>query len=43
VKDGTEALNEEQLDRLARYFDEEVISAQYYKIPRAKIQRPAIG
>jgi uncharacterized protein (TIGR00369 family) len=29
VKDGTEALNEEQLDRLARYFDEEVTFSRH--------------
>jgi hypothetical protein len=40
---GVEALDREQLDRLASYFDEEVISAQNYKIPWAKIQRLATG
>jgi hypothetical protein len=32
VRDGGGALSEEQLERLARYFDEEVIAAQNYKI-----------
>jgi hypothetical protein len=40
---GAEALDREQLDRLASYFDEEVISAQNYTIPWAKIQRLATG
>lgn len=31
MRDGTEAMNEEQLGRLARYFDEEVIAAAKYK------------
>jgi hypothetical protein len=44
MTDGSvEALNQEQLDRLASYFDEEVISAPNYKIPWAKVQRPATG
>ena len=38
---GVEALNPEQLERRASYFNEEVISAQNYKISRAKVQRPA--
>jgi hypothetical protein len=40
---GVEALNQEQLDRLASYFDEEVMSAQNYKILWAKDQCPATG
>jgi len=40
---GVEALNPEQLERLASYFDEEIISAQKYKIPRPKVQRSATG
>jgi hypothetical protein len=31
VRDGGGALSEEQLERLARYFDEEVIAATKYK------------
>jgi hypothetical protein len=31
--DGGGALNEEQLERLARYFDEEVMSSRNYKPP----------
>jgi hypothetical protein len=31
VRDGGGALSEEQLERLARYFDEEVIAARKYK------------
>jgi hypothetical protein len=38
---GVEALNSEQLEKLASYFNEEVISAQNYKIPWAKVQRSA--
>jgi hypothetical protein len=42
MTDGSvEALNREQLDRLASYFDEEVIPAPNYIIPWAKVQRPA--
>jgi hypothetical protein len=40
---GVEALNPEELERLASYFDEEVISAQKYKNPRTKVQRSATG
>ena len=40
---GTEALDREQLDRLASYFDEEVMSAKNYRIPWAKVQRLATG
>ena len=39
---GVEALNPEQLETLASYFNEEVLSAQNYKLPWAKVQRPAI-
>jgi hypothetical protein len=31
MRDGGEALSGEQLERLARYFDEEVIAAPKYK------------
>jgi hypothetical protein len=31
VRDGGGLLSEEQLERLARYFDEEVIAATKYK------------
>ena len=31
MSDGRGALNGEQLERLARYFDEEVIAANKYK------------
>ncbi len=34
---GVEALNSEQLERLASYFDEEVISAQNYKTLWSKV------
>jgi hypothetical protein len=40
---GVEALNPEQLERLTSYFEEEVMSAENYKIPWAKVQRPATG
>ena len=40
---GVEALNPEQLEKLASYFNEEVISAENYKIPWAKAQCPATG
>ena len=40
---GVGELDRKQLDRLASYFDEEVISAQNYKIPWAKVQHPATG
>jgi hypothetical protein len=40
---GVEALNPEQLERLASYFDEEVISAKNYKNPRTKVQCLATG
>jgi len=40
---GVEALNQEQLEKLASYFNEEVMSTKNYKIPRAKVQRPTIG
>ena len=40
---GVGELNQEQLDRLASYFDEEVISVPNYKIPWAKVQRLATG
>jgi hypothetical protein len=40
---GVEALNPGQLEKLASYFNEEVISAENYKIPRAKVQRPTTG
>ena len=34
MTDGSvEALNQEQLDRLASYFDEEVTSTRNYKLP----------
>jgi hypothetical protein len=34
-------LSQEQLTRLAQYFDERVTSARNYKIHRAQIHRPA--
>jgi hypothetical protein len=34
-------LSQEQLTRLAQYFDERVTSARNYKIPRAQIHRRA--
>jgi hypothetical protein len=40
---GVEALNPEQLERLASYFNEEVMSARNYKIPWVKIQRSTTG
>ena len=39
---GVEALNPEQLERLASYFDEEVMSAKN-KIPWTKVQCLATG
>jgi hypothetical protein len=41
VRDGGGALSEEQLERLARYIDEEVTSAWNYKILWVKVPRPA--
>jgi hypothetical protein len=37
------SLSREQLDRLVSYFDEEVLSAQEYKIPWVKVLRLATG
>ena len=39
--EGGWALNEEQLERLARYFDEEVISARNYKTSWVKVPSAA--
>ena len=39
--DDLGTLSKEQLTRLARYFDEAVISVKNYKIHRAQIHRPA--
>lgn len=43
AEDGVEALNPEQLEKLASYFKKEAISAENYKIPWTKVQRPATG
>jgi len=43
MADGGGALSEEQLERLARYFDEEVISAKNYKTSWVAVPRPATG
>jgi hypothetical protein len=43
IEGGVEALNPERLERLASYFNEEVMSAQNYKISWNKVQRPATG
>jgi hypothetical protein len=40
VRDGGGGLSEDQLERLARYFDEEVIAAQNYKHARESFPRP---
>jgi hypothetical protein len=37
MADGGGALSEEQLERLARYFDDEVISTRNYKPPWVKV------
>jgi hypothetical protein len=37
VEEGVEALNDEQLQKLARYFDEEVMSTKSYKPPWVKV------
>jgi hypothetical protein len=41
MADGGGALSEEQLGRLARYFDEEVISARNYKTSWVAVPRLA--
>ncbi len=41
MEDGGGALNEELLERLARYFDEEVMSTRNYKPPWVKVPRAA--
>ncbi|HZY64961.1 MAG TPA: hypothetical protein VFE21_03680 [Rubrobacteraceae bacterium] len=38
---SADALNDEQLRELARYFDEQVISAKYYKTLWVEVPRPA--
>jgi hypothetical protein len=43
VRDGGGALSEEQLERLARYFDEEVISEKNYKISWVEVLCAATG
>ena len=43
AEDGVEALNTEQLEKLASSFKKEVILAENYKIPWTKVQRPATG
>jgi hypothetical protein len=37
VEDGGGALDVQQLERLARYFDEEVMSTRSYKPPWVKV------
>jgi hypothetical protein len=37
MDDGGGALSEEQLERLARYFDEEVMSTRNHKPPWVKV------
>jgi hypothetical protein len=43
MAEGEGALNAEQLERLARYFDEEVISTRNHKPQWVKVPRPATG
>ncbi len=38
---SADALNDEQLRELARYFDEQVMSARNYKNSWVKVPRPA--
>jgi hypothetical protein len=42
MDDGGGALSGEQLERLARYFDEEVTSTRDHKPPWVKVSRTAI-
>jgi hypothetical protein len=39
MSDGEGALTAEQLERLARYFDEEVLSPKNYKTPWVEVPR----
>jgi hypothetical protein len=39
--DGKDTLNNEQLNRLAQYFEEAVVSAEDYKPPRGEVSHLA--